>query len=81
MHSAQRIALMAECNTKLAVALTLMEECFVPMVDPRTGIDMIPHVMYNRGYVFCAVDYIYFFPLHQNRIVEWLLTLRLKLLL
>lgn len=60
VHSAQRIALMADCNTKLAVALTLMEECFVPMVDPRTGIDMIPHVMYNRGYVSYAT-YLFFF--------------------
>lgn len=49
--STQKIALMADCNTKLAVALNLMEECFQPMVDPRTGIDMIPHVLYNLGSV------------------------------
>lgn len=47
IHSAQEIALQAECHTKLAVALTIMEECFIPMVDPGTGVQVIPHVMYN----------------------------------
>lgn len=45
--SPKKAALIADCNTKLAIGLNLMEECFRPMVDPRTGIDMIPHVLYN----------------------------------
>ncbi|KAK4782381.1 hypothetical protein SAY86_016483 [Trapa natans] len=49
VHSAQKFALKAECNTKLVVALSIMEECFASMVDPRTGIDMIPHILYNWG--------------------------------
>ncbi|WVZ95561.1 hypothetical protein U9M48_041308 [Paspalum notatum var. saurae] len=49
LHSLQKISQMVECNAKLAVALTLMEECFARMVDTRTGIDMIPHVLYNQG--------------------------------
>ncbi|KAM0890346.1 hypothetical protein ACQ4PT_027148 [Festuca glaucescens] len=57
LHSPRKIAHMTECNTKLAVALTLLEECFIRMVDPRTGVDMIPHVLYNKGSNFARLDY------------------------
>ncbi|KAJ0103013.1 hypothetical protein Patl1_04818 [Pistacia atlantica] len=57
VHSAQRFALRAECNSKLAIALTIMEECFQSMVDPRTGIDMLPHLLYNWSSEFSRLNF------------------------
>ncbi|KRH21991.1 hypothetical protein GLYMA_13G271100v4 [Glycine max] len=57
VHSAQWFALKAVCNTKLAVALTIMEECFVSMFDPRTGIHLIPQVLYNWGSEFARLNF------------------------
>ncbi|KAJ4844029.1 hypothetical protein Tsubulata_045168 [Turnera subulata] len=62
-HSAQRFTLKAECNSKLAVALTIMEECFQSMVDPRTGIDMIPHVLYNWWSEFPRLNFHNFYTM------------------
>lgn len=47
VRTAAGIALMAECNMKLMVALSIMEECFLPILDPMTGIDIIPSILYN----------------------------------
>lgn len=57
VHSAQWFALKAVCNTKLAVALTIMEECFVSMLDLRTGIHMIPQVLFNWGSDFARLNF------------------------
>ncbi|KAF5728056.1 hypothetical protein HS088_TW21G00199 [Tripterygium wilfordii] len=57
VNTMRHFALKAECNTKLAVARTIMEECFQSMVDPRTSINMIPHLLYNRGSEFARLNF------------------------
>ncbi|WOL12913.1 increased DNA methylation 1-like [Canna indica] len=57
LPSAQKVAIVAECNIKLAIALGIMEESFLPMVDSETGIDIIPHVLYNWGSKFSRLNY------------------------
>ncbi|TVU14468.1 hypothetical protein EJB05_37938 [Eragrostis curvula] len=55
--SAAEIAVTAECNMKLMIALSIMEECFLPIIDPRTGIDIIPSILYNWRSDFLHMDY------------------------
>lgn len=51
------VEVIAEQHSKLAVALLVMQECFVPMDDPRTNIDMLTHVVYNRCSEFDRLNY------------------------
>ncbi|KAK1428302.1 hypothetical protein QVD17_17133 [Tagetes erecta] len=49
------------CNSKLANALKIMNECFEPSIDRVTQENMINNIVYNKGSIFRRLDYSSFF--------------------
>ncbi|KAJ7559584.1 hypothetical protein O6H91_04G092100 [Diphasiastrum complanatum] len=61
------LEVIAEHNSKLALALSVMQECFRPMIDPRTQIEMISHILYNRGSELKRLNFGRFYTLILER--------------
>ncbi|KAK1323315.1 hypothetical protein QJS10_CPA02g01046 [Acorus calamus] len=77
--SEHRRQLYLECDVKLSLALSVLDECFVHLVDHRTGVDMISQVTYNCGSNFKRINYEEFYTviLEKNGEIISVATLRI----
>ncbi|KAL6616776.1 hypothetical protein ACP70R_039046 [Stipagrostis hirtigluma subsp. patula] len=55
--SSQDMPAVLECNVKLAVALGVLNQCFNPVKDRRTKIDMLHQAVYSLGSEFKRLSY------------------------
>ncbi|KAJ4753922.1 PHD finger transcription factor [Rhynchospora pubera] len=59
--------LMAEQFSKLYLATEVLNECFMPMIEPRTNSDLISDIIFNRESNLCRINFKGFYTIIMEK--------------